>query len=479
MASAVLVVAQIASTAVTARLLVPREFGLYATAQAGAGLVGYFTMAAVGQGLQRQRRLGGRTVGTAMTLSFSSSFAVALILWLGASPWARAWGVPDAAAAVRVIALALFLTSSATVPVALIRRRLQFGRAAIVETGSLVIGLAAGVALAVQLHSAVALALGQTVWGATLLLASSAIVRDELRFCYDRGAARELLAFASQVSALNFGSYVAITAPSWFAARQFGASALGLYSRAFLIVYLPVDYVSSSIYKVLYPIYGRVRHDAERIRVLLDEALTLTTGFAWPLFGLLAGASPVVVRVLLGARFEGSAPLVSLFALGACASIASGLLTNAAEAFGWMRTIALRQAAFFGGVLAAMLTVFLADLSLSWLLAGVAAAQWAAYLLTLQPFIARDFLEAAVVLRSQLAHAAAAALAFAATAACARLLDHAPVAVQAAGQASLGALAVGAMGIGRSRFPAARVLFRRLATDPPRPSAGSDSGTGL
>ena len=465
-ASVVLVVAQIASTAVTARLLAPREFGVYATAQAAASLVGYFTMAAVGPGLQRRSRLGEKTVGTAMALSLVSSLLATIALWLGASPWARAWGVPDAATTVRVIAIALFLVSAATVPVALIRRRLHFGRAAIVETSSLVIGLAAGVALATQLHSAVALALGQTVWGATLLVAAGVIARDELRLSFDRTEARELFTFASQVSVLGFGSYVTITAPSWFAARAFGASVLGLYSRAYLIVYLPVAYASTSIFKVIYPLYGRIREDLARTKILVDEALTLTTGIAWPLFALVAGASPVIVRLLLGPRFDGAAPLVALFALGACANIPSGLLTNAAEAFGWMRVIATMQIMFFAGVAATLITVYFADLGLNWLLGGVAASQWGAYALTLQPFIRRRFVDRRRVLRSQLIHGAVAVVAFGGAMACAQILAGSALLAQVAGQIAVGAAVVGTIVLGRSWIPATQVLARRIGAAP-------------
>ena len=104
--SAVLVLAQIASTIATARLVSPHEFGFYATAQAAAGVVGYvFTISALGSGIQRRSRLGEKTVGTALTLSLASSLVVGGGLFAGASLWARVWGVPEAAAVVRVIAL--------------------------------------------------------------------------------------------------------------------------------------------------------------------------------------------------------------------------------------------------------------------------------------------------------------------------------------------------------------------------------------
>lgn len=471
--SAVLIFAQIASTAATARLVSPREFGLYASAQVAAGFAGYFSMAAVGPGLQRRSQLGEKTVGTALSISLAGSFVVALALWLGASVWARAWGVPDAAWIVRVIAITLLCTSSAVVPIALIRRRLDFGRAAIVETGSLVTGLVVGVALAIEFRSALALAVGQAVGAAALLVAASVIVRNQLRLCFDRADGRELFRFASQVGGLNFFTYFTNTAPSWFAARVFGPSVLGLYSRANLIVSLPAEYAVTSIFKVIYPLYGRVRDDVARTKVLLDEALTLATGFIWPLLALVAGASPVIVAVLLGPRWDEAAPLLTLFALIVCGSVPSDLLTNAAEAFGWMRIIAARQIAFFGGVAATLATVHFGDLSLNWLLAGVAASQWGAYLLTLQPFIRLRFLDAGSVLRSELTHGAVALVAFAATAACASVLDEAALPTQVAGQVAVGAAVLGTVVLVRPWMPATRVLARRIGAAPDQSIAGA------
>ncbi len=175
--SVVLVLAQIASTAVTARLVAPHEFGLYATATAAAGFAGYLTMAAVGPGLQRRSRLGERTVGTALALSLASSLFVAGALWVGASWWADAWGIPPP------IGLSVPWPSRCVSP--LWRRfrspccdgisssaRLWLSKPVRQSTG-----LASGVVLAVSLHSALALALGQAL-GALMLVAAATLDRQ-------------------------------------------------------------------------------------------------------------------------------------------------------------------------------------------------------------------------------------------------------------------------------------------------------------
>jgi O-antigen/teichoic acid export membrane protein len=253
------------------------------------------------------------------------------------------------------------------------------------------------------------------------------------------------------------------TVPSWFAARTYGSAVLGLYSRANLIVGLPHTYFVTGVMKILYPLYGRVRDDLARTRTLLDEGLTLSTGLIWPLYAMLAGAAPVVVRVLLGQRWHAAAPLVALCALIACGDFPCSLLTNAAEALGWMRAIALRQVVFLAGVGASIAVVYLADLDLEWLLAGIALAQWVAYAMTLTPFVERGLLGIRSTLQAQVLHGAAALVVFGITFAGARVVEGTAAPVQVLCMCVVGFGVCGALFALRSRLPAGRVLERRFA----------------
>lgn len=473
--SAVLVVAQLGSTAATARLVSPREFGLYAAAQAIFGLAGFFSMRAVGQDLQRRAELGPRTVGTAVTVLLVAALLVGGALAAGASLWAEAWGVPDAAWAIRVFSLALMLQSLAVTPLALLRRELRFGRAASVETGAIVAGMAIGVGLAVHLHSAVALAIGQAAGAAILLAGSVTIARGGLMPAFDRADARTLFAFAGQIGGFGLLAYCASILPSWFVARQFGASLLGLFSRARQMAELPADYAKSSVYKVIFPLYGRVREDPARTRTLLREALSLSTGLAWPAFAFLAGAAPLAVEVVLGSRWADSAPLLALFCLIVCAAIPAGLLTNCAEAFGWMRIVGLRQGALLLGVALVLAATAATGRGAQAMLLGVAAAQWATYLATAILFARRGLLGGREALTEHAAHGAFALLALGVGATATAVASGSAVGIQALVAVTGALLACAVFAFLHRTIPAGRILAKRLGqlTSRPRPSTAS------
>jgi lipopolysaccharide exporter len=398
-----------------------------------------------------------------MTVSLLASSAIAGCLVLGAPLWAGAWGLPGAAAAIRIFAIAQFGQSAAAVPLALLRRRLEFGRAAVLETTAIVAGMGLGVALAVRFHSAAALAAGQAGGAILLFIATALSTGHDLRPSFDRGEVRGITAFASQVSVLGLVSFLTLTLPSWFVARAFGATTLGFYSRARQMAELPADYAGTGIYRVIYPLYGRVRDSAVRTRTLLSEAVTLTTGIVWPVFALIAGASPLLIAVVLGPRWHSAASLLSLFCLAVSAAVPTGLLTNCAEALGWMRVIAVRQAVLLTCTVAILGAALLAGATVEGMLAGLAAAQWLTYGITLSPFVRSELVSRRVAGIEQGMHALIAAAAYGLAWLCTSLTGGFPSPVRLGCLAATVAAGLAILTIGRARFPAGRVLSRRLA----------------
>lgn len=461
--AAVLVITQIASTAATARLVSPKEFGAYATAQAAAGIFSYFALTAIGQDILRRPELSPNTVGTGAVMSIASGTVVALVMWFVAGAWSDAWHVPHAAPLVRVFALTLLLASCSTVPLALLRRALRFGLVAAVETGTQVIGVAVGVLLAVQMHSALALAIGQAVTAAILFISTAVLTRGSLRLNFATSEARTLFSFAGQVGALNVGFFSLYTAPSFVIARMFGAPMLGFYSRANVIVGLPLNYLTTGITKVMYPLYGRIGKDIARTRTLLTEGIAIATGFVWPLFAFIAGAAPIVVQLLLGSSWHRTAVLLQFCALIACGNLPWVMLTNAAEAFGWMRLVWMRQAAYLAVLSASVALVHFATFGVNELLLGVAAAQWTAYGLIAAVFMRRDYIGAQLMVHSHVIHGVVAILVYASAALCAHILRHTSVAGQAVGEVVVAAAICGGLVVGRFRYPASRLLGGRLA----------------
>ena len=344
-ASAPVIASQIVYTALTARVLAPSAFGAYACAQALIALMGYFSLTTVGSALTRKSAMSRWTVGTALYLAAAAGVGAAVVTLLLANAWSRVWHTPDAAFLIALWAPAVLLLSLAGIPIGLLRRRLRFASAAKIESVSPLIGFAVGGALVFVLRTPSALVIGQVATAAAMLGIGLLVVRRELSLGFSRTEARSLLSFSGQVSAQNLAHYGFYTLPGLVIARTAGSVSLGFFSRANLLVMLPMNFLTVGISKSIYPAIPRLT-DPDVRRRALSEVVAVGAFVVWPFLGLLAGSASLVVDLLLGPKWEPSAAMVAPLCLFAAANLAYVILSTATESIGWLRTGWMIQAAW-------------------------------------------------------------------------------------------------------------------------------------
>ena len=361
----VVLAAQLAYTALTARLISPAEFGAYATAQAMLGIVGYFTLGTVGNAIIRHPSLDRQVVGTGIALTGAAGAVAAAVVLATADAWAEIWRSPEAAPLLRLFAPQVLLGSLAIVPISLLRRELRYRTATLIETTSVLLGFAIGGALALELRSAEALVAGQVAAAGALLLLGIVAARSQLAFAYSRREARGLFSFSSQVSLQNLGHYLCNTLPSFAIARSLGQVSLGFYSRASLLVGLPLTFLAQGVNRTLYPIYPRFQSASrDETRRMMVDVVGVTTTLVWPLFAALAGLAPLVVEVLLGSQWTPVTSIVGPLCLYAAVNFAYSTFEAFAEAFGYLRQIWIVQLSWTAVLIGALAVAVQSDLGI-------------------------------------------------------------------------------------------------------------------
>jgi PST family polysaccharide transporter len=276
------------------------------------------------------------TVGTALYLAAAAGIGAAVVAVLLAPAWSRVWHTPDAAFLIALWAPGVLLATLSGIPIGLLRRRLRFASAAGIESVSPLIGFAIGGALVLILESPSALVLGQVATAAAMLGIGLLVVRSELNLRFSRTEARTLLSFSGQVSAQNLAHYGFYTLPGLVIARTAGSVSLGFFSRAYLLVMLPMNFLTLGISKSIYPAIPRLTNPEVRRRAL-SEVVAVGAFVVWPLLGLLAGSASLVVDLLLGPDWGPSAAMVAPLCLFAAANLQYVILSNAIESIGWLR----------------------------------------------------------------------------------------------------------------------------------------------
>src|SRR5690606_27938592 len=193
----------------------------------------------------------------------------------------------------RVLALGFPISALGVVPDGMLQREMRFAWLAVSDVISYALGYGAvGVTLALLgagAWSLVLASLAQTVALTVILLLASP---HPLRPLLDRRAARELLDYGGGYTLARAFNYVALNGDNVVVGRFLGVAALGIYSRSFQLLTLPVNVVANVVEQVLFPLMARVRHDDRLLRSTFRQAVVLVALLFLPWTALLCIAPP-------------------------------------------------------------------------------------------------------------------------------------------------------------------------------------------
>ncbi|NHC14408.1 lipopolysaccharide biosynthesis protein [Motilibacter deserti] len=302
-------VLQTASTAVLARLLLPGDFGLVAMVVAVTGLAEQVKDLGLAAATVQRDKLEDRQVTGLFWVNAALGAVLAAVVAACAPLVAAFYGRPELTGLTLVLALGFVAGGLSVQHAALLQRRLRFGALATSETGAFAIGVVAAVTAA---------AAGAGYWSLAVLPLASAWARTVLLWAFCRwrpgrprrdAGIRELLSFGGGVSTFNLLNYVSRNADNVLIGKVSGATSLGLYSRAYTLLLLPLQQLNGPLASVAVPVLSILRGEPAKYRAFYRSAVGGLALVGMPLVVLLVVCAPEVIAVLLGPGWDGAVPI--------------------------------------------------------------------------------------------------------------------------------------------------------------------------
>lgn len=305
----------LAGTLLLARLLSPRDFGIYAVAISAVTLVGVVRDFGVGNFLLQTRELSDVMIRTAFTISLPLSAACAGLLVAGSSSIARFYDEPGFHGLIPLLAVGFLLVPFGMPSSSLLQREMEFGKLASVNLACAVVSLVASATLAI-------LGFGYMSFAWASLLASLARIAACIAWRPCFWAFRPALVRWREVAL--FGGYASATAivnvlhdslPQLIIGRMLGFGAVGVLGRAASVCQLPDRLFINAIQPVLLPSLAEHARKTGELKSAYLRAITYMTALQWPILLCLAILAEPAVRILLGPQWIEAAPLVRIMAL--------------------------------------------------------------------------------------------------------------------------------------------------------------------
>lgn len=307
---------QFGSVLVLARLLVPEDFGLVAMVTAVIGVAellrDFGLSAAVVQAetVSRDERTNLFWANTALGVG-CAVFALALTPVIVAI-----YGEPRLQAIVPALAGVFVLSGLGSQYRAGLTRDLRFGQVALADL--IAQGIGAGMAIgAASLGAGFwALVLQQIAVALTTLLVNAVNARWLPGLPVRGVSIRRFIGYGRGFLGTQLLIYVTTNIDNVVIGAVWGKAVLGLYSRAYQLLMLPLNQINAPLTRVALPVFSRVQKDKPTLTRYCLKAQLVVCYVTMPLLTVAAALAWPAIEVLFGPGWEGAAPIFAILALG-------------------------------------------------------------------------------------------------------------------------------------------------------------------
>ncbi|KAB7751691.1 lipopolysaccharide biosynthesis protein [Mycolicibacterium mucogenicum] len=248
---------------------------------------------------------------------------MACTLYTAAPALADLYGEPALRTVAPWVALAFIINALQAQFQVRLTRDLRFVALTATDASAQVMGLVAGLIAAVEGLGYWSLVIQMLVIYASVL-AQRAVIAD-----WWPGRPRRtdgmvaLYRFGLHSGLAQLTNYVAFNADSYVVGTRWGASALGIYNRAFQMFTVPASQLLAPLTNVVLPYLSKRHHDSDSFYPFLLKVQVFISVVLTGLFSIAASLAAPIVITALGQQWRESAPLLSILSIGGAIQVLS------------------------------------------------------------------------------------------------------------------------------------------------------------
>jgi teichuronic acid exporter len=298
------------------RLLSPVDYGLMGLATILLGFFGLINeLGAIPAIIQRQQ-VEQCLIRKVFGLVLVSNASLYVAAFAGAPYFAALFGEAYLATVIRVFALSLIIGALSALPNALLQRDLKFKTISLIDFAATLVGVVATLTLAFDGRGVWSLVFGSLVKEAGNAVGLMVVTRFRVVPLLDFTGLRTVLAFGMKISGARIVWYLNSSFDGLLIGKILGERALGLYSVANTLAYLPASKVLGLSNQIAFAAYSRLQDDRVRVRQYFLEGASIASFIFFPLCWGMSAVANDFVDVVLGPTWHEAAMVLQIIALG-------------------------------------------------------------------------------------------------------------------------------------------------------------------
>ena len=295
-----------------ARLLLPEDFGTVGMVMVITGFASVFFELGFGQALIQKDNLTQTDLSTVFWFNTVMGVLLATSLYFSSNQIAYFYNTPILTDLSKLFSLVFIFGSLNVVQLAVLKREINFKKIAIINSLSTIISGSTAIILALNNFG---------IWAiVTQILSLSAIKclfywstskwRPNFTFC--KNSFKSMLGFSSSVTANSLLTYWARNLDNLLIGKFIGSSSLGLYTKAYSIMMLPLNNISQVLTNVLFPSFSSIKNDKEKLKSVHLKVQNAVILVVLPICCIIWLSAYEIVFMLFGEKWLDMVPLVKV-----------------------------------------------------------------------------------------------------------------------------------------------------------------------
>jgi PST family polysaccharide transporter len=300
-------VLNLASIMVLARLLTPKDFGLYAMVTTVMGYLIVFMDAGLSTATVQREGITQAQVSNLFWINVALSGAATLVLAVSSPLVAWFYREPRLVVITLILSSTFFLGGLTVQHTALLKRQMRFKALAFIQVASMLTGVVLGIGMAWLGYRYWALVFSNVVTVAAMVVLTWCAIPWRPQLPSRGSGTGSLVRFGTSMAGGGYIYALAKGADNLLIGRFYGADTVGLYSRAAALLNRPLEQFLYPISAVFVPALSRVQTQPERYRRTFLQVYESMALLSFLSTGLLLALSRPLTLVVLGPRWEKAA----------------------------------------------------------------------------------------------------------------------------------------------------------------------------
>lgn len=308
---------QIGSNVVLARLLTPNDFGLVAMVTVVATFILMFKDMGLSQATIQKDKINHAQVSTLFWINVFFGLIIMLITCLLSGSIAEFYNEPDIRNITIALAFGLFIGGLTVQHQALLRRQMKFKELSIIEVSSMLLGVIAAIIAAILDFGYWSLIILQITQASVMMIGCWYFSGWKPGLPVRNSGIGSMLAFGGYMTVYGFVNYFARNLDTILIGKQWGAHQVGMYSRAYSLLLLPIGQLTAPFSGVAVPALSRLQKDDLEFKNYYLKVIKIIAYISMPMIISMAILSYEIIYIVLGDQWMEAAKLFQILAIAA------------------------------------------------------------------------------------------------------------------------------------------------------------------